>query len=121
MAGTPKENLEKINAVITAWTTLRPEKTFGGMTLAQFKTKVQPSLDSRASLSALESQVIATQNRRDDADQESVRAAQLVVNAVKGDPAEGEDGELYEALGYVRKSERNSGLHRATAPAAPKA
>ena len=35
-----------------------------------------------------------------------------MVNAVKGDPDEGEDGELYEAMGYVRKSERRSGLSR---------
>ena len=35
-----------------------------------------------------------------------------MVNAVKGDPAEGDNGELYEAMGYVRKSERHSGLHR---------
>lgn len=121
MPAAPKVNLEKINAVINAWTTLRPEKTFGGMTLAQFKTKVQPSLESRVSLSALENQILATQNRRDDADQESLAAIQLVVNSVKGDPGEGENGELYEAMGYVRKSERHSGLHRATTSAAPKA
>lgn len=41
----------------------------------------------------------------------------LVVNAVKGDPEEGEDGEFYEALGYVRKSERKSGLSRGKKPA----
>ena len=35
-----------------------------------------------------------------------------VVNAVKGDLAEGENGELCEAMGYVRKSERKFGLHR---------
>lgn len=39
-------------------------------------------------------------------------AVQLVVNAVRGDPDEGEDGEFYDALGYVRKSERKSGLRR---------
>ncbi len=35
-----------------------------------------------------------------------------VVNGVKGDPAFGEDCDLYEAMGYVRKSERKSGLSR---------
>jgi hypothetical protein len=57
-------------------------------------------------------QRVAAQNKRDVADKASVAAIQLVVNAVKGDPEEGEDGEFYEALGYVRKSERSSGLHR---------
>ena len=40
-----------------------------------------------------------------------------VVNSVKGDPEEGEDSALYEALGYVRKSERKSGLKRSRKPA----
>jgi hypothetical protein len=35
-----------------------------------------------------------------------------IVNAVKGDPEEGEDGELYSAMGYVRRSDRSSGLTR---------
>ena len=39
-------------------------------------------------------------------------ALNLVVNAVKGDPEEGEDGRLYEALGYVRKSDRRAGPPR---------
>ena len=39
---------------------------------------------------------------------------QLVVNAVKGDPTAGEDSDLYEQMGYVRKSERASGLRRGT-------
>ena len=33
----------------------------------------------------------------------------LVVNAVKGDPAFGENSDLYESMGYVRKSERKTG------------
>jgi hypothetical protein len=36
----------------------------------------------------------------------------LVVNAIKGDPDEGEDGPLYSALGYVPESARLSGLTR---------
>jgi uncharacterized protein YeeX (DUF496 family) len=31
---------------------------------------------------------------------------------VKGDPNHGEDSPLYDALGYVRKSARKSGLTR---------
>jgi hypothetical protein len=119
MSSSPKENLDKINAVTSAWETLRPEKTFAGMTLAQFKTKVKPSLDARTAVAAAENQLIAAQDQRDDADEVSISAIQFVVHAVKGDPDEGEDGELYEALGYVRKSERSSGLHRGPGAAKP--
>lgn len=112
MATAPKSTQEKINQVIAAWQTLRPAKSFAGLTLDQFKAKLQPSLDARIAIAALENQLIAAQDQRDGADYASISTIQLVVNAVKGDPAEGEDGELYEAMGYVRKSERSSGLTR---------
>lgn len=116
MAGNPKDNGDKIAAVLKAWEDLRPTKSFAGMTLEQFKTKIQPSLDARASIDTLNNQLIAAADQRDTADIESLKQISFVVNAVKGDPAEGEDGELYEAMGYVRKSERASGKTNKTKP-----
>jgi hypothetical protein len=110
----PKNTLAQLNQVLQAWETLRPTKTFAGMTLPQCKAKLQPSLAARASLATLEAQLTAAKDQRDEADKVSMASLQLVVNAVKGDPEEGENGELYEAMGYVRKSERASGLHRGT-------
>ena len=107
----PKQNEEKIQTVISAWETLKPAKSYAGLTLAQFKDKVKPSFDARTAIVTLENQMSAAQNQRENADKSSLGATQLVVNAVKGDPEDGEDSELYEAMGYVRKSERNSGLH----------
>ena len=109
---TPKENEAKINQTVSAWKTLRPVKSFAGMTLDQFATKVKPSLDARNTVAALEDQLSAAINARSDADKTSLQNISLVVNAVKGDLEEGEDSALYEALGYVRKSERKSGLKR---------
>ena len=112
----------KAQTVISAWETLRAEKSFAGMTLTQFKNKVKPSFDARASIDSLQNQLTAAINARDDADQETTKTVSLVVNSVKGDPDEGEDGELYEAMGYIRKSERRSGLSRkAKAPPAARA
>ena len=37
---------------------------------------------------------------------------QQVVNSVKGDPDYGDDSDLYDAMGYTRKSARQSGLMR---------
>lgn len=108
----PKQNEAKLNEVINAWKTLRPEKTFAGMSFSQFEAKLKPAFDARTAIAALESQLIAAQNQRDDADAAALATISLLVNAVKGDPAEGEDGEFYEALGYVQKSERKSGLRR---------
>ena len=51
-------------------------------------------------------------NQRVDGDKASAAAIHLVVNAVKGDPKHSDDRKLYEAMGYVRRSERKSGLKR---------
>jgi len=108
----PQKCLDRINLVTRAWETLRPTKTFGGLTLAQFKAKVKPSLDARATLETLDHQNTAASDQRDDADTVSMDTIKLVVSGVKGDPAETAKGELYEAMGFVRESERKSGLTR---------
>lgn len=71
---------------------------------------MQPSFDRRDELDVIEAQRTGKMDERDDADKDSNAALLQLVNGVKGDPDEGEDGELYEAMGYVRKSERQSGL-----------
>jgi hypothetical protein len=108
----PKSTLEKLNNIIKGWETLAPDKSFGGMTLTQFKAAVKASFDTRDELAALESQVQSKQIERDNADTESLRLAQMVVNGVVGDPEEGPDGDLYDSFGYTRKSERKTGLTR---------
>lgn len=108
----PKTTLEKLNSVISGWETLAPNKSFGGMTLAQFKAAVKPSFDAREELRVLESQVQSKQIERDDNDEESLRLVQRVVNGVIGDPEEGPDSDLYGSFGYTRKSERKTGLTR---------
>lgn len=109
MAGSPKDYGAKIAVVLKAWKDVCPTKSFAGMTLEQFTTKVQPSLDARAQLDTLEDQRLAAETDRDNADVDSMKQVNLVVNAVKGDPTEGEDGEFYAAMGYIRKSQRSTG------------
>lgn len=123
MGNAPGIALSRITDVTQAWGSLRPTKSFSGLTLEQFKEEVKPSLDARAELAELEGRVQAALARRDAADASSAVAVRRVVNAVKGDGEEGEDGELYAAMCFVRKSTRSSGLTRKrakdeTAPAA---
>lgn len=114
MPSNPKAVAERFETVIQAWETLRPTKTFAGLTLAAFKAQIQPSFDARQRLLELEAEATAVKVTRDVADRTSNDMALLVVNAVKGDPLEGENGELYAAMGYIRKAERRSGLTRRT-------
>jgi hypothetical protein len=109
---TPQSNLARITAVMKAWENLRPEKSFAGMTLDEFKRIVQPSLDSRARIADLEAQLVAERARREDEDRVSMPATRRVVDSVMGDPKEGPDGALYEAMGFVRSSENRRGLVR---------
>ena len=108
----PKNAQTKLDRLISAWETLAPEKSFGGMTLKEFKAAVKPSYDKRTELQVLENQVQSKQVERDNADTESLRLVQLVVNGIIGDPTEGPDSDLYEASGYVRASRRHTGLTR---------
>ena len=108
----PKNAQSKLDRLISAWETLAPEKSFGGMTLKEFKAAVKSSYDTRAELQVLENQVQSKQVERETADTESLRLVQLVVNGIIGDPTEGPDSDLYEAAGYVRTSQRHTGLTR---------
>jgi len=119
-----KRELNKVSQVVSAWETLAPTKAFGGMTLEQFKAKTKPSFDLRDQIAVLDNQAIDATTRCADADTTGSDAALLVVNAVKGDPEHGENSALYAAMGYVRKSDRQSGLKRkvqdsATPPTEP--
>jgi hypothetical protein len=115
----PKRTANKLQKVVDAWQTIRPAKQFAGMTLEQFKAKVQPSLDTRGQLVDLHNQATDSRTLRRQADAASLELAQLVVNGVKADAEEGENGSLYAAMGYVPKSARRSGLTRKGSTALP--
>jgi hypothetical protein len=108
----PKVALERITTVKRVWSTLRPNSSFYGMTLEEFGLRVKPSLDARAELESIDEHRNATAVRRDAADVEAMDVIQHIVNAIKADPNEGEDGEVYAALGYVRKGQRANGRLR---------
>jgi len=110
MAINPSANEAKLAEVLKAWKELAADKSFGGFTLAQLIALAKPALDAREELAKLDAQYTQWQNRRDDADKAANEAVQKVVKGVVGDPAFGENSDLYEAMGYIRKSERKSGL-----------
>ncbi len=95
MSTAPKNALAQLTQAMQAWETLRQTKSFTGMTLAQFKAKLQPSLTARANQAVIEAQMTAALDQRDNTDKISAAIVLLVVNAVKGDPEEGKDGELF--------------------------
>jgi phage repressor protein C with HTH and peptisase S24 domain len=107
-----KKALEKLEETERAWETHAPDDTFFGMTLAQFKAKVQLSRDARAALASIEQQRTAAINERDRVDKENIALEQNIAKAIAGDARYGDDSDFYEGTGRVRKSEKKSGLTR---------
>lgn len=95
-----KELYEEIATVLQAWLDRRPDKRFFGMSVTNFADIVSPTFKTRGELVKLEQRMHEVRTHRDKADRISRHALQGVVNAVKGDPTEGEDGDLYAAMGY---------------------
>ena len=112
MPDAPSTNAAKLQTLISAWQHLAPDAKFGGMTLQQFKDATKPSFDTRDQIRTVEDQLAALLNQRAAADTASMEKSTLAVNGVIGDPNFGPDSGLYEAMGYVRKSARKSGLTR---------
>ena len=108
----PKDHAERLDRILNAWENLAPEKTFGGMTLEDFKNYATPSFTHRDRIQDLEAQLIAAKANRDHADTLSLEKCQLVINGVIGEPTEGPDSDIYQAMGFIRKSQRRSGLTR---------
>lgn len=112
MPRNPKSNEEKMDKMVNGWETLAPDKTFGGMTLAQFKAIVAPSKAARARIASLEDQVTEAKADREQADEVFLEKAQLAVNGVLADPDFGPNSALYESFGYTPDRDRESGLTR---------
>ena len=112
MPSNPKETGEFINDITEAWEEVASSTQFGGMTLAQFKVKVNPSLDYRTEVATLDNQLVVARQNRNNADEVSNDVCLAVVNGVRSHPDFGENSALYKAMGYIPKNERKSGLVR---------
>lgn len=110
MALSPKQLVARMEQMINAWKTIAATKSFGGMTLEQFEEFAKPVRAAVALIEDLDAQKTQAINQRDDALAVFYAKAQLYINGVAADPTEGKNSSLYEASGYVRQSERKSGL-----------
>ena len=102
----------KAEDFLLAWREIAPDATFGGKTLAEFEAATVPFKDAVALLQTLTVQRSAAQKTRDQEEDSLKSLLILIAHGVRSDPAHGEDGPLYRAMGFVPKSERASGLVR---------
>jgi hypothetical protein len=112
MANSPKEAIEKMETTLSAWKTIAADKMFGGMKLNDYEAFVIASRNPRETLETLDNQTKTATSLRDSNDDIGLAKRALVKNGVLADPDFGEDSALYEAMGYVKKSDKKSGLTR---------
>ena len=104
---------EKAMLVIGAWRDRCPDKAFFRMSLLDFSVIVAPSGTARERIANLKAQLREAIRECEQADSITRRAIVQVVNGVKGDPDEGEDGDLLSAMGYMKHTVRSEILSNA--------
>ncbi len=103
---------DRIATIRSAWKELAPQASFAGKTLAEFDLAMGAPLQVREDIESLEKQLEGRKADRMTLDEAASVELDLVVNSVKGTPGFGPDSPLYRAMGYIRKSERKTGLTR---------
>jgi hypothetical protein len=109
---TMKPIVDRIETFRAAWREMAPGASFAGMTLAEFEVAIAAPLGLRDEITDLELKLVGKKAERSISDGAAGEMLSLVVNSVRGTPGFGRDCPLYRAFGYVRKSERKSGLTR---------
>jgi hypothetical protein len=107
----------KARVLQAAWRQEAPEAVFAQNTLGQYLAMSQAVADLDDEIFNQEKRLVARKAAKRDAVEDLNTLNKQVVNSIKGTPGYGDDSPLYLACGYVRASERKSGLHRL--PAVP--
>lgn len=119
MPKSPKENEAKYTRFLEALTTHAPDKTFGGITLAEFAAQVERSNAPRRKLVKLADEKVSEETNRDNEDINTMKMCEKIKNGIIDSEEFGDDSALYESCGFVRKSERKTGLTRKKKNAKP--
>lgn len=104
--------MELLEMTVAGLREFAPDTVFGGIKLADIEPDVvncQEARDEIVKHDNVGKSLIVKRENKDDA---ALAKRELIVNGVIGDPNFGPDSALYEALGFVRKSDRKSGLTR---------
>lgn len=95
-----------------AWKNQTPESVFSGKTLEDLEESIAALAQASETLNELNSARSAAQKIRDEKEAAINGLLILVAHGVRSVPAYGKDSALYRSMGFIPKSERNSGLTR---------
>jgi hypothetical protein len=113
MPSNVSQTIERADTIIGAWKKSAATKSFGELSITEFEARRAAVTAADADIATAEATLTAARNAYATALEALNAASNDVVNGVRGDKSVGGvDGSLYEAMGYVRKSERKTGLTR---------
>ncbi len=109
-----KDIKERVNKMNDGWSEGAPGVEFGGVKQADFLKDISDAAKAESELADILAQADMKRAEIDDKYQNLQDNSVRVANGVRGDKDYGEDSALYGAMGFIRKSERASGLTRRT-------
>ena len=103
---------EKVRDITQAWEAHAPQSIFSGFTLEKFKETVQPHLDVRNQLAHVETLAMGLRAKRATGSVDCRKLTDRITAGVRADPEHGPDSAMWAAMGFVRVSDRGTGLTR---------
>lgn len=107
-----KKLKEKVTKMLAAWLEGAADVIFMGVTRAALDAKCTEAETLENELDDLRAQIVMKEDQLEDVYKRMNQMTVDVRNGVSGNPDYGDDSALYGAMGFVRKSERKSGLTR---------
>lgn len=107
---------EKCNVMNDAWVEGARGVTFNGIEQATFQAAIEAAAADDAAIADLEAEIKMKRDVRDDKYKALDQDRSKIGMGVAGSPDYGNDSPLYGAMGFVRKSEKKSGLTRKKKP-----
>ena len=105
---------ERVTQMNDGWAQGASTTAFGGITQPQFDTKIKAAAASDQEVDEMEAALVLKKQFRDGLYDELNDDSVKILAGVKGDPAFGDDHPLIDAMGFVRDSQKKSGLTRKT-------
>ena len=103
---------DKLTNLLATWSTFAPETKLAGMSLAEFKTAMAGSVETREQLDNLRLKIKGLIAERSVCDKAGSVIVARIVAGVLADADLGPNSGFYRALNYIPKDERASGLTR---------
>ena len=103
---------QQCNVMNDAWFEGAPGDKFMGIAQGTFQADIEAAAADDAAIADLEAELKMKRDVRDDKYKALDQQRSKIGQGVAGDPAYGNDSPLYGAMGFVRKSEKKSGLTR---------